>query len=132
MKKSWIDEVKFDEKGLLPAIVQDAKTDKLLMVAYMNKEALEKTLSTQKAHFYSRSRRKLWMKGETSGHIQRVKSVSLDCDGDALLVRVNQVGAACHAGYPSCFYRTLGKGKRWKVTARRQFDPRKVYGKKSG
>lgn len=132
MKKSWIDEVKFNKEGLVPAIVQDAKTDKLLMVAYMNKEALRKTLSTRKAHFYSRSRRKLWMKGETSGHIQRAKSVSLDCDGDALLVKVTQVGAACHAGYASCFYRTLRKRKRWKIIARRQFDPEKVYGKKSG
>lgn len=131
MKKSWIDEVKFNKEGLVPAIVQDAKKGRLLMVAYMNKEALLKTLSTRKAHFYSRSRRKLWMKGETSGHIQRVKSISLDCDGDALLVQVTQVGAACHAGYASCFYRTLGKGKSWKVNAPWEFDPEKVYGAKS-
>lgn len=131
MKNSWMKEVKFDEKGLIPAIVQDAKNGHVLMIAYMNKEALLKTLSTRKAHFYSRSRRKLWMKGESSGHTQRVKFISLDCDGDALLVKVTQKGAACHAGYRSCFYRTLGKGKSWKVNAPREFDPEKVYGAKS-
>ena len=132
MKKSWIDEVAFDEKGLVPAIIQEALTGELLMVAYMNKESLAKTLKSRVAHFYSRSRKKIWMKGESSGHIQRVKSISLDCDGDALLVKVSQVGQACHAGYRSCFFRTLGKAKRWTIHAAQEFDPEKVYGKKSG
>lgn len=132
MRRKWIDEVKFDEKGLVPAIIQDARSKELLMVAYMNKEALCMTLEKKNAHFYSRSRKKLWMKGETSGHIQRVKSIAIDCDGDALLVQVVQVGAACHAGYRSCFFRKLTSAKRWKLILRKEFDPDKVYGKKPG
>ena len=104
---AWLDKVKFDRQGLVPAIIQDARTRELLMVAYMNREALEKTLRTKKAHFYSRSRRRMWLKGESSGHIQKVKGVRLDCDGDAVLVSVRQVGGACHTGYRSCFYRAL-------------------------
>ena len=123
-----MDPIKFDEKGLLPAIIQDARTKELLMVAYMNREALEKTLRTGKAHFYSRSRKKLWLKGEESGHIQKVKGISLDCDGDALLVTVRQVGGACHTGYKSCFYRRLSGSKRWRPVGKKVFDPDRVYG----
>lgn len=130
MSTSWMNEVKFDSKGLVTAIIQDEKTDKVLMVAYMNRQALLKTLKSGTTHFFSRSRRKIWRKGETSGHIQRVKSIALDCDGDALLVKVSQVGAACHAGYHSCFFRGLSSRKSWKVILPKRFDPDKVYGKK--
>ena len=129
---AWISKVKFDDDGLVPAIIQDARTKELLMVAYMNREALEKTLRTKKAHFYSRSRKKLWLKGESSGHIQTVKRIALDCDGDTLLVGVSQKGGACHAGYRSCFFRRLSPRKEWKPAGRRLFDPDKVYGKKPG
>lgn len=105
--KEILNEVKFDEKGLIPVIVQDFKTDKVLMMAYMNKEALEKSLNTGFVHYWSRSRGKLWLKGETSGHFQRIKSINADCDGDTLLIRVEQEGAACHTGHYSCFYRQL-------------------------
>lgn len=125
----WVDEIKFDEHGLVPAVVQDAKTKEVLMVAYMNREAVEKTLRTKKAHFYSRSRKKLWLKGESSGHIQKVKRMALDCDGDCLMVAVEQVGGACHTGYRTCFFRRL-ENRAWKETGRKLFDPAKVYGKK--
>jgi len=129
MRKSWIDEVKFDADGLVPAVIQDARSNEVLMVAYMNQEALLKTLKTGKAHFYSRSRKRLWLKGETSGHTQKVKEISLDCDGDTLLVKVAQIGGACHEGYRSCFFRSLSKGKAWRIKGRRLFDPGQVYGK---
>ena len=129
MSKNWLDEIKFDENGLVPAIIEDAKTREVLMMAWMNREAVEKTLSAKKAHFYSRSRGKLWLKGESSGHVQKVKRIALDCDGDTLLVSVDQKGGACHAGYRSCFYRKLSPGKQWKTTGKKLFDPEKVYGK---
>jgi phosphoribosyl-ATP pyrophosphohydrolase/phosphoribosyl-AMP cyclohydrolase len=94
---------RFDEKGLLPAIIQDSRSKKVLMLAYMNRESLEKTIQTGLTHFWSRSRQKLWMKGETSGHVQKVVSMSLDCDSDTLLVNVEQTVAACHTGTFSCF-----------------------------
>ena len=126
---AWLDKVKFDEQGLVPAIIQDAGTRELLMVAYMTREALEKTLHTRKTHFYSRSRKKLWLKGETSGHTQQVKEVRLDCDGDAVLVLVEQTGGACHTGYRSCFYRALSPGEEWKEDGQKMFNPDRVYGK---
>ena len=119
--------VKFDPKGLVPAIIQEAASGEVLMLAYMNRKALEKTLKTKKTHFYSRSRRKLWLKGETSGHIQKVRSVYYDCDGDTLLVKVSQKGAACHEGYRSCFFRK-GNGGKIRIIGRKRFDPKKVYG----
>lgn len=128
-KNFWLDEVRFDARGLVPAIIQDARTHELLMVAYMNRQALEKTVRTGKTHFYSRSRKRLWLKGETSGHIQKVEGIRLDCDSDAVLVSVRQVGGACHTGYRSCFYRALWGGRAWKETGRRVFDPDRVYGK---
>jgi phosphoribosyl-AMP cyclohydrolase len=100
-------ELKFDQNGLIPAIVQDNKTGEVLMVAYMNKESLKKTLAIKKTCFWSRSRNQFWVKGETSGHFQFVKGVWYDCDKDALLIKVRQVGAACHTGKRSCFYRKL-------------------------
>lgn len=103
-------ELRFDENGLIPAVVQDVATGKVLMVAYMNKEALEKTLTTGTTWFYSRSRKKLWNKGETSGHVQQVERIYVDCDSDCLLVLVRQKGVACHTGFFSCFHRELQNG----------------------
>jgi phosphoribosyl-AMP cyclohydrolase len=101
-------ELKFDEKGLIPAIIQDKNTNEVLMLAYMNNESLQKTLQTGKTHFWSRSRQKLWLKGETSGHYQLVKEIWYDCDEDTLLVKIEQVGdIACHTGNRSCFYRRI-------------------------
>jgi phosphoribosyl-AMP cyclohydrolase len=102
--------MKFDERGLLPAIAQDAQTGEVLMLAYMNQEALEKTLSTGQAWFYSRSRRELWHKGATSGNYLNVKKVLVDCDKDTVLLQVDAVGPACHTGNRSCFFRELGNG----------------------
>ncbi|MFC2076575.1 phosphoribosyl-AMP cyclohydrolase [candidate division KSB1 bacterium] len=102
---SFIDEIKFDDRGLVPAIAQDAETGDVLMMAYMNRESIEKTLADGLACYFSRSRNKLWLKGETSGNIQRVKEIRLDCDGDTLLVLIDQTGPACHTGERSCFFR---------------------------
>lgn len=102
-----IKQLKFDEKGLIPAIVQDCETKDVLMVAYMNEESLQRTVDEKKACYFSRSRQKLWLKGETSGHFQFLKSIKYDCDADALLLQVEQVGVACHTGNRSCFYRSL-------------------------
>ena len=107
MENAWIDQLKFDEKGLIPVIAQDAQSNQVLMLAYANREAVALTLETGKVHYYSRSRKALWLKGETSGHFQYVKEIRMDCDKDALLIRVDQVGAACHTGKRSCFYRNL-------------------------
>lgn len=103
-----IETARFDANGLIPAIVQDTRTDEVLMLAYMNKESLKKTVQTGKAHYYSRSRKKLWLKGETSGNFQEVRSISIDCDGDALLLKVEQTGQACHTGHYSCFFTRFG------------------------
>lgn len=108
--------LKFAENGLLPVVVQDARTDRVLMLAYMNEEALQKTIATGQTWFYSRSRQELWHKGATSGHFQFVKRIDYDCDGDALLVQAEQVGFACHTGAASCFHRTLS-GDESPVTA---------------
>ncbi len=99
--------LKYDRDGLIPAVVQDDTNGEVLMVAYMNKEAVEATLKTGRATFWSRSRQKFWIKGETSGHFQFVRSLSVDCDQDCLLLRVEQVGAACHEGYRTCFFRQI-------------------------
>ncbi len=99
--------VKYNKEGLVPAIVQDIRTDEVLMLAYMNEESLKKTVETGRAHYYSRSRQKLWLKGETSGHFQKVRSISFDCDFDAILIKVEQTGTACHTGHHSCFYTRL-------------------------
>ena len=123
-----MDGMKWDEKGLMPAVVQDAKSKDVLMVAYMNNEALELTIQTKKAHFYSRSRQQLWLKGETSGHTQAVKEVLIDCDNDTILLLVDQKGAACHTGYWSCFYRAWADG--WKIIGKKVFDEKEVYGEK--
>ncbi len=104
-----ISQLKFDEKGLIPAIVQDAETGEILMLAYMNEESLTKTLETGETWFFSRSRSQLWHKGETSGNRQTVKEIRYDCDADALLIKAVQAGVACHTGERSCFFRKLGE-----------------------
>ena len=106
IRLSW-EELKLNSDGMLPVVVQDDASDTVLMVAYMNKEAYEQTLSTGRMTYWSRSRNELWVKGLTSGHFQYVKSLAIDCDNDTLLARVEQVGAACHTGNYSCFYREL-------------------------
>ncbi len=117
-------QLKFDDKGLITAIAQDHETNDILMLAFMNLEALEKTVETGKAHYFSRSRGKLWFKGESSGHVQLVHNMYIDCDADAVLLKVEQLGGgACHMGYRSCFYRTL-EGD---VVSEKVFDPEDVY-----
>ena len=123
-------EIDFEKGGgLVPVILQDASTGEILMLAYMNREAWEETLKTRKACFWSRSRSKLWMKGETSGHVQEVKEMLLDCDGDALLLKVRQAGgAACHTGFRSCFHHHRREDG-WKAFGKKVFDPKEVYDK---
>lgn len=108
VSKKWLNEIKWDEQGLVPVIAQDAKTGEVLMFAFMNREALEKTAETGQAIYWSRSRRKLWHKGEESGHFQKVSEIRTDCDKDVVLLRIEQVGGiACHTGRRSCFYNVL-------------------------
>jgi phosphoribosyl-AMP cyclohydrolase len=124
-------EPRFDKlNGLLPAVIQDAETGEVLMVAFMNEEAYRRTLETGRMHYYSRSRGALWMKGETSGHVQEVKEVLIDCDEDTALFKIRQVGgAACHTGFNSCFFRRVETdGSLTQIKAERVFDPAKVYG----
>ena len=117
--------------GLVPSIIQDAESGKVLMLAYMDPIAWAKTLETKKTWFYSRSRKKYWMKGEESGNVQHVKEVYFDCDKDTILIKVEQVGkAACHVGYKSCFYRKID-GNQVVITDEKIFDPEKVYKKSS-
>ena len=122
--------IDFDKSGgLVPAIAQDDTTGEVLMLAWMNREAYEETLRTGRACYYSRSRGRLWRKGEESGHVQEVRGVFLDCDADTVLIKVKQVGgAACHEGYKSCFFRRVA-GDRLEVVGERVFDPEKVYKK---
>jgi phosphoribosyl-AMP cyclohydrolase len=113
--------------GLIPAIAQDAQTGEVLMLAYMNRQAFEKTLQTGKATYYSRSRNMLWTKGEISGHVQHVRKILVDCDLDTLVLQVEQAGgAACHKGYKSCFFRAV-QGKELITISQKVFDPEKVY-----
>ena len=112
------DRLKFDANGLIPVVTQDAENGEVLMVAWMNREAVEKTLETGRATYWSRSRRHFWVKGETSGHVQHVRELRVDCDGDTLLLRVEQIGAACHEGYRSCFAR-VARGGDWHLDAER-------------
>ena len=122
-------QLKFDEDGLVPAVVQDADTGEVLMLAYMNEEALTRTLSNGLATYFSRSRQQLWRKGESSGHVQHVVEVRVDCDLDALLLRVKQDVAACHEGYRTCFYRRV-EGGSLRVVDEKVFDPAVTYGPK--
>ena len=123
-----LDKLKFDAGGLIPIIVQDHASGEVLMMAYMNREAVEKTIATGKVHTYSRSRGRLALKGETSGHFQLVQTVLTDCDRDVVLFKVEQIVAACHEGYRSCFFRQYDAGAGdWKVIATKAFDPDHVY-----
>jgi len=124
-----IEDLKLDRDGLLPAVVQDHASGEVLMVGYMNPEALDRTLKTGRATFWSRSRQKFWVKGETSGHCQIVREVRIDCDRDCLLVKVEQVGPACHEGYRSCFYRRVDPATgRLEVVEERWKTPEEIYG----
>ncbi|MBI5556058.1 MAG: phosphoribosyl-AMP cyclohydrolase [Deltaproteobacteria bacterium] len=125
-----MNKLKFEKGGgLLPVIAQDYRTGEILMLAYINSEAWEKTLSTGKAHYWSRSRNKLWLKGESSNHVQLVKEILVDCDEDTVVYRVEQLGgAACHKGYRSCFFRRL-EGREFLVKDEPVFNPREVYKK---
>lgn len=126
---NFLDQLKFNADGLIPAIIQQQSTGRVLMMAWMNRASLEKTIETRKTWFWSRSRQKFWMKGESSGHVQVVKDLSFDCDGDTVLIQVEQTGAACHEGYQSCFFRSL-EGEGWKVTEAQLETPEQIYGKK--
>ena len=128
---SFYDLLKFNSDGLIPAIVQEQVSGRVLMMAWMNRASIEKTIASGKTHFWSRSRQKFWMKGETSGHVQVVKDIACDCDGDTLLIQVDQVGAACHEGYKSCFFRSVElPGSAFTVTEQPLQPPEEIYGKK--
>ena len=121
-----INQIKFDKNGLVTAIIQDALSGQVLMVAYMNRDSLLKTLKEKKTYFFSRKRKKIWLKGETSGHFQIVKEIFVDCDLDALLIKVEQKVAACHTGFYSCFYRKIEEGE-LKEVGQKVFNPEEVY-----
>ena len=122
-------EVKFDENGLVPVIIQDWKNNQVLMLAYMNAEALRMTVKSGKTHFWSRSRKQFWLKGESSGHTQEVKEIFFDCDSDTILMKVEQKVAACHEGYRSCFFRKL-ENDTLVVVEEKIFNESEVYGGK--
>ena len=127
MKDDWLDKIKWAQDGLVPAVAQEAGSGRVLTVAWMNRDALGKTAQTGEAHYWSRSRRKLWRKGEESGHVQKVKSIRLDCDEDVVLLEVEQAGGiACHTGRHSCFFQKLDGGK-WVVTDPVLKDPAEIY-----
>ena len=126
-KDDWLDKVKWSQDGLVPAVAQEAGSGRVLTVAWMNRDALGKTAQTGEAHYWSRSRRKLWHKGEESGHVQKVKSIRVDCDEDVVLLEVEQKGGiACHTGRASCFFQKLQDGK-WVVTDPVLKDPADIY-----
>ena len=125
---NWLDSVKFDEHGLIPAIAQDAQTGRILMVAWMNREALQLTADNKRGVYWSRSRQKLWHKGEESGHIQVVKEIRLDCDADVITLQIEQLGGiACHTGRESCFYRKLDGNQQWQIVDPVLKDPHSIY-----
>jgi phosphoribosyl-AMP cyclohydrolase len=127
----FLEKLKFNGDGLIPAIIQEQSTGRVLMMAWMNKEAVQKTVELGKTVFWSRSRQKYWVKGETSGHFQVVKDLAFDCDGDTLLIQVEQTGAACHEGYKSCFFRSIeNKGDSFAVKEPQLVKPEQVYGNK--
>jgi phosphoribosyl-AMP cyclohydrolase len=127
MKDDWLNKVNWAQDGLVPAVAQEAGSGKVLTVAWMNREALQKSVQSGEAHFWSRSRRKLWRKGEESGHVQKIKSIRLDCDEDVILLEVEQTGGiACHTGRHSCFFRRLDGGQ-WVVSDPVLKDPAEIY-----
>lgn len=126
-KNSWLDEIKWDDKGLVPAIAQDFQTGQILMMAWMNQESLLLTKQEQRAVYWSRSRSRLWRKGEESGHVQKLHSIQLDCDADVILLRVEQIGGiACHTGRPHCFFRTL-QADQWHENVAVVKNPKEIY-----
>jgi phosphoribosyl-AMP cyclohydrolase len=128
MSAAWLDAVRWSADGLVPAVAQDAATGKVLTLAWMNREALARTASTGEAHYWSRSRQRLWRKGEASGHVQKVREVRLDCDNDAILLVVEQEGGiACHTGRERCFFQRL-ENERWQEVDPIVKDPRSIYG----
>jgi phosphoribosyl-AMP cyclohydrolase len=129
LSAGWIDDVRWDENGLIPAIAQDASNGQVLMVAWMDRDALQETVKTGRAVYWSRSRSRIWRKGEESGHVQNVKEVFLDCDGDVVLLKVEQAGGiACHTGRANCFFRKLDDSE-WAVTQPVMRNPKEIYGK---
>ncbi len=129
MSEAWLGKVNWNDEGLVPAIAQDAASGDILMVAWMNREALKLTAERGEAVYWSRTRRKLWHKGEESGHVQKVKEIRLDCDEDVILLKVEQVGdIACHTGRRSCFFQRL-EGGEWKAVEPVLKDPREIYGR---
>jgi len=129
MTDQWLDNIKWDEKGLIPAIAQDYKTGKILMFAWMNKESLELTVSLSRAVYWSRSRSRLWKKGEESGHVQKLHEIRIDCDQDVLLLSIEQIGGiSCHTGRESCFYSILKDGQ-WQADSPVLKDPSQIYQK---
>ena len=127
---SFLDKLKFNPDGLIPTIIQEQSTGRVLMMAWMNRASIEKTIASGRTHFWSRSRQKFWMKGETSGHTQTVKSIAFDCDGDTLLIQVDQTGSACHEGYQSCFFRSVEPdGESFRTTEPKLETPEKIQGK---
>ena len=130
---SFYEKLKFNSEGLIPAIIQEQSTGRVVMMAWMNRASIESTIATGRTHFWSRSRQKYWMKGEESGNTQAVKDIAFDCDGDTLLIQVEQKGPACHEGYKSCFFRSIeGSGETWKPTEPQLKTPEELYGKKKG
>ena len=123
----FLKKLKFNKNGIIPAIIQDFQTNEVLMLGYMNEHSLLKTILMEKVHFWSRSRKKLWLKGERSGHFQTVQEIYFDCDADALLIKVKQSGGACHKGYRSCFYRRCDKDGKTEIAGKKIFNPEKVY-----
>ena len=128
--EAWLAHIKFDAEGLVPVVAQESRSGDVLMVAYADREALKQTRASGLAHYFSRSRRALWQKGATSGHIQRVREIRLDCDGDTVLLLVDQQGVACHTGRRNCFFRAWRDGE-WTVIAEPEIAPEELY-RKSG
>jgi phosphoribosyl-AMP cyclohydrolase len=128
---SFLEKLKFNADGLIPAIIQEQSTGRVLMMAWMNAESIKRSVELGKTVFWSRSRQKYWVKGESSGHVQTIKDVAFDCDGDTLLIQVEQTGAACHEGYKSCFFRSVREeGKSVAETEPQLIKPEQIYGKK--
>ena len=126
---NFFEKLKYNDDGLIPAIIQEEVTGRVLMMAWMNESSLKTTIEVGKTHFWSRSRQKYWMKGESSGHTQQVKNIAFDCDGDTLLIQVSQVEAACHEGYQSCFFRTINDAGEFDVSENRLVNPDEIYSK---
>ena len=125
---TWIDQLRWTADGLIPAIVQDSETGEVLMMAWMDRDAVSRTVATGQTHFYSRSRKSAWHKGGTSGHVQEVAEIRIDCDADVILIRARQVGGACHEGYRTCFFRLVTPDGTLAVVEPKVFEPGAVYG----